>query len=232
MASPQKENGYTPIANELLEAFLLYKFPKNTGDAPRLLWLFIARKTFGFSKKEDCISLTQFEKNTNIRRGTIVHWLNYLVQAKLLVRANEPTKNGFAYTINKDYDTWLPLVQARRLVQARIVSSALASTKTSALASTHINKKQINKNKGFKNSLTLPEWLNKETWAEWEQHRKEIGKKLTPLTITKQLNILSEHKDQHEQIIQQSIQHGWTGLFKPKTKKITLKKEVSERRKL
>ena len=36
---------------------------------------------------------------------------------------------------------------------------------------------------------------------------------MTPLTIKQQINFLSEHKEDYIQIINNSIQNGWTGLF-------------------
>lgn len=64
--------------------------------------------------------------------------------------------------------------------------------------------------------VELPEWLNREKWEEWEQHRKEIKKKLTPLTVKKQIKLLSNYIPIYDLIIEQSIQNGWTGLFPEK----------------
>jgi hypothetical protein len=58
--------------------------------------------------------------------------------------------------------------------------------------------------------------MDKEKWAEWEQHRKEIKKKLTPLTAKKQIKLLSNYIPIYDLIIEQSIQNGWTGLFPEK----------------
>ena len=58
-----------------------------------------------------------------------------------------------------------------------------------------------------------PTWLNLKAWAAWEQHRKEIKKKLTPTSIRLQLKFLEENKENHTQIIKNSIVNGWTGLF-------------------
>lgn len=59
----------------------------------------------------------------------------------------------------------------------------------------------------------LPEWLNAESWAEWNEFRKQKKQKLTPLSIKKQLKFLEQHKADHAAIIERSIQNGWTGLF-------------------
>jgi len=66
----------------------------------------------------------------------------------------------------------------------------------------------------------LPQWLNKEAWAEWAQFRKEIKKKLVQTTISRQLKFLERHKDIHVLILEQSIQNGWTGLFETKNKSV------------
>jgi hypothetical protein len=62
----------------------------------------------------------------------------------------------------------------------------------------------------------LPEWLPKELWSEWSQYRKELRKKLTPSTVRKQITLLDTLRGQGqsvEAVIQQSIEHGWQGLF-------------------
>lgn len=64
-----------------------------------------------------------------------------------------------------------------------------------------------------KNSIELPLWLNKKSWEEWIQYRKELKKKMTDITIKKQLKLLSEHIKDHTKIIENSIANGWTGLF-------------------
>jgi len=143
MASPQKENGYTMIANELLEALVKYQFPPKTG-LPMSLCMFVIRQTYGYHKKEDKISLTQFQLAVNEpNRTNLIYWLNYLVQAKILIK----TKLEYItkWQFNKDYDEWLPLVQVKRLVQVRKYNGASTDTKTSARNDTHKRNKEITK---------------------------------------------------------------------------------------
>lgn len=68
--------------------------------------------------------------------------------------------------------------------------------------------------------VVLPEWLNVEAWTAWEEHRKQIKKKLTPLSMKLQLKILSTDIANHVEIINRSISSGWTGLFPLKGKAI------------
>lgn len=54
-------------------------------------------------------------------------------------------------------------------------------------------------------------------WMEWEKHRVEIKKKLTPSTAKKQIQFLRGRGDPEIiAIINQSITNGWTGLFELK----------------
>lgn len=97
MASPQKENGFTPIANELLEAFYRCKLL----EYERIIVMCIWRKTYGWQKKEDWISNSQFSEDTGLARPHITRTIKSLRERKIL------TKNVKKLTINKNYDEWL-----------------------------------------------------------------------------------------------------------------------------
>ena len=103
MASPQKENGYTAIANELVEALTKIRIP---GEAMQV-FLCIFRKTYGFNKIDDAISLTQFMVNTGLKKNAVCKGLAKLKQMNLI------TQKGYSvahiYRVNKDFSTWLPL---------------------------------------------------------------------------------------------------------------------------
>lgn len=53
------------------------------------------------------------------------------------------------------------------------------------------------------------------TWADWCQHRREIGKRLTKTTCDRQTKTLAGHHAP-DAVINQSISNGWTGLFPEK----------------
>lgn len=67
-----------------------------------------------------------------------------------------------------------------------------------------------------KEETVIPEWMDQESWLNWENYRKSKGKKLTPQTIKLQIKLLEEHKEDHIKIIENSIRNGWTGLFELK----------------
>ena len=65
----------------------------------------------------------------------------------------------------------------------------------------------------------LPEWLDKDAWSSWVSYRADTRHKLTPQTVKLQLRFLEKDIPHHKQIIEQSIQNGWTGLFAVKSDK-------------
>lgn len=104
MASPQTENGYFKIANEVFEALCAIRIP---GEARQVLDTVI-RKTWGYGKKEDYISLSQFSLSTKMSKIAIIKAIKKLNAMNLLITQKGNT-NGNSYLVNKDFDTWNPL---------------------------------------------------------------------------------------------------------------------------
>ena len=53
-------------------------------------------------------------------------------------------------------------------------------------------------------------------WQEWETHRKQLGKSLTPITVTRQLKKLSKFGEAGAvRSLEASMENGWTGVFDP-----------------
>lgn len=131
------------IANELLEALIKYEFPPKT-SLPQRICFFVIRQTYGYHKKTDVISISQFQLALNEKNRTnMIYWLTYLVQAKILFKTKAGNSSNWQF--NKDYDVWLPLVQVRLLVQVRSWNGASTDTKTSARTDTHKRKKETTK---------------------------------------------------------------------------------------
>lgn len=104
MASPQTEDGYLRISLELLEQ--LYASPLS--GAEFRVALFIMRKTWGWQKKEDFISISQVQKAAGLSRKGAVENLNKLVTKRLLVVTKRKLPNAInTYQFNKNYDEWL-----------------------------------------------------------------------------------------------------------------------------
>ena len=147
MANPQTQNGYTRIANEITEALASAKLL----GAEYQVILVVLRKTYGFNKKEDRISLTQFERFTGLSRPTVVKSIKTLVARNILVKSAL-----LAYSFNKDYDSWV--VNTALLVKRSFTASKHRLTETSKGRLTHKRQPKdiYTKDSSLVNKLTLP----------------------------------------------------------------------------
>lgn len=136
MANPQKEDGYTAIANEIMER--LYAITLS-GSEYRVI-LCVLRKTYGWHKKVDKISLSQFEEETNLSRRQVCTILDRLVNNRLLFK--EKNKNCNLYQFNKDYEMWVVNKQVTSSEQSYTRSSEQQFTKSSEQLDTYKRKKE------------------------------------------------------------------------------------------
>ena len=134
MANVQVENGYTRIANEILEHLVKVRLPPSEKDVV----IFIIRKTYGYSKREDRISLTQFKQGTDLSRPTVVKALKNLRSRNIIIR------KGLLIKFNKDYETWV--VNAGLLVKSKHEFGKPGLTETSKGGLTHKRKKENKRN--------------------------------------------------------------------------------------
>ena len=96
MAKPQIENGYTKIANELLEAMCrLYL----SGNQWKVLHAII-RKTYGWNKKEDWVTATQIAQMTGMYAPHVSSALRVLDARHVVLR------DGRLLAVQKDYEQW------------------------------------------------------------------------------------------------------------------------------
>jgi len=100
MANPQKENGFTPIANAIVEALMKVNL---SAYETRVLW-FLFRKTYGWDKKTDWIALSQFSECIGIDRRLIHRCIKELLAKNMIVIEKDGSK--FKYGFQKDFDQW------------------------------------------------------------------------------------------------------------------------------
>lgn len=96
MASPQLENGYTKIADEILTAFCRLHLSGNE-------WSFVhalIRKTYGYNKREDWITNTQISTMTGMGSTRVSE------AKKSLISLNIVTENRNKISLQKDYEQW------------------------------------------------------------------------------------------------------------------------------
>jgi phage replication O-like protein O len=104
MADPQTENGYIRFATELWEALCRTRIP---GEARQVLDV-ICRKTYGFNKKRDAISLSQLCNATGLSRSHVCSAITKLTTMNIITKSSpeKRTTGPTIYGIVKDYHKW------------------------------------------------------------------------------------------------------------------------------
>ena len=103
MANPQLEDGYLKIANKIWDELCHIRI---SGEANQVLG-FIIRKTYGFNKKSDIISLSQFSEGTGLSKPHVIRAVKHLLELNIITKKG----NGLSvtYSFQKDYTKWKSL---------------------------------------------------------------------------------------------------------------------------
>jgi phage replication O-like protein O len=105
MAKPQKENGYTGIANEILECLAATSFPARWY---RVLFA-VFRKSYGFHEKVAHFKKGELHRMTGMDRRHLKVVLDAMKQA--LVITLYITGHEISITFNKDYESWCNVIR-------------------------------------------------------------------------------------------------------------------------
>lgn len=174
--NPQKENGYTPIANELLEALMLYPFSKRQLQ----VLICIMRMTYGYSRKSDALSGWQISKFTNLDRSHVSKTLDELINLNVVIKHEKGrVSHGVLVneiSINKIYDTWLTVAKTAPL-PIHVITVAKTATQPLPKQPTHkaiktnkTNSKKTQIPKDFFISERVKSWATKNKYSELEKH--------------------------------------------------------------
>ena len=156
--NPQKENGYTPIANEIMDELCKLKI----AATQRQCLDYILRKTYGYQKKEDQISYSQFAEATGLSVRKVRDNLKALEERKLITVhknvhtcAQKRAYHATTYCFNKKYDEWLPQCGVHENVQR--VCTKTCNTKERinyTVKSDSKSKNSCSKQKNFSDKIT------------------------------------------------------------------------------
>jgi len=159
--SPQRENGFTAIANELMEALSKYRIP---GEQMQCL-LFILRKTYGFNKISDNIALSQFVKGTDLKKSSVIRALKSLHEKNIIIVLKKDTKIGKTYRFNKGYGSW------EKVTKKDTTKKGTQKSKSS------VTKKGTTKETITKEDLKdIVVYLNKKTKSSFRDNNKQTIK--------------------------------------------------------
>ena len=220
------DDGYTRIANELLEAIASADL---TARQLKLMLAYV-RKTYGFNKKTDRIADEQIALLTGLSRQ------NVNKAKKELLSMNCLFMDGYQIGVNKEVSAWRfsKCLQVSNLVSKqetkgvfKLETKQVSNPETHKRHSLKTTKDNINKPpKSPKTdsfdpcAIELPEWLSPSVWKSWVDYRRALKKAIkTKQTVTQAINLLERCKSngyQPEEIINRSIANGYQGLFEPK----------------
>ena len=227
------DDGFTRIANELLEAVM------RAGLSQHQLLVFMAvmRKTYGFNKKSDWVSNEQLSELT----GILPHKCS--AAKSVLVKRGILTQTGRVIGINKTVSEWssLPVKGKEKKPYLKKVTLPESGKKSLPESGNAYYPNQVNtKDKHTKDNkdninnppkspravsfdasaVQLPDWLSAEIWSSWVAYRRDLKKPIkSQQTVTQAINLLDRCRlngYSPDEIINQSIANGWQGLFEPK----------------
>jgi phage replication O-like protein O len=171
MANPQCENGYTKIANEIVEHLCSYRL---AGQEWQVLW-FIIRKTYGFKKKKDMIALSQFSEATGIDRRKIPALLNSLVAKNIILKTvtNKGDTEAIFYGIQKDYEKWQ--VSPKKVTAPKVSPKKVQSVPNNGV-------KSVTNNGAYKRNKNNIQKKCTKAYPEhfencWSYYPRKLGKK-------------------------------------------------------
>ncbi|WP_187298829.1 replication protein [Geobacillus thermoleovorans] len=103
MVDVQLENGYTKIANEILERLALTKLSPTQFRLVLVIW----RYTYGFNRKDHEMSLSFLAEATGVHKQRVKQELDKLIESNIIIVTEEGTfSKSRKLAFNKDYDTW------------------------------------------------------------------------------------------------------------------------------
>lgn len=226
------DDGYTRIANELLEAVMLAGLSQHQ----LLVFMAVMRKTYGFNKKADWVSNDQLSALT----GILPHKCSAAKSA--LVKRGVFTQIGRTVGINKAVSEWVKLPKSgnENKVYLKEVNLPVSGKKCLPESGNAYYPNQVNtKDKHTKDNkdninnppkspravsfdasaVKLPDWLSAEIWSSWVAYRRDLKKPIkSQQTVTQAIKLLDRCRLNGytpDEIINQSIANGWQGLFEP-----------------
>lgn len=103
MANPQLENGYTRIANEILEALA----QSGLSGSERGILDIVFRYTYGFNKKTARLSANLIARECKISHSSAIKNINALIKKRVLIEVSPPEfLNPRELMFNKNYSEW------------------------------------------------------------------------------------------------------------------------------
>ncbi len=222
-------------------------------DVAAKLYLIICRKTRGWHKEVDSISLSQFQKISGKSRPTITKALAELIQVGLVVEC-ESTVHGNSFKLNDDCAVgWMLKVPSKKSLLVKKFNHAskksllvlvknLYTQKTlskDTLQNKKINKKSKSESEKPKaekpnafdaKPVELPVNINRDLWIQFVDMRNSIRKPLTENAVNLLIKKLIGFGDQANQSLEASIIGSYQSVYPPKQQNPVQNQQPMQRR--
>lgn len=200
-------------------------------------YLFIARKTRGWNKSTDSISVSQLVEGTGYNKDSVLKGCEKLVSLGVIERksfANQPAKYAltdsiFAVDILDSENIAVENIDSR----GENIDSTLSkdsthnnnykttNTKTNINTGEKINsvseKPKVKKENSYDaKSIELPENVNRDLWNQFVEMRKSIRKPLTENAVKLLINKLVDFGDLANKSLEASIIGSYQSVYPPK----------------
>lgn len=223
------------------------------GDVAAKLYLIICRKTRGWYKEVDSISLSQFQKISGKSRPTITKALAELIQVGLVIEC-ESTVHGNSFKLNDDCAVgWMLKVPSKKSLLVKKFNHAskksllvlvknLYTQKTlskDTLQNKKINKKSKSESEKPKaekpnafdaKPVELPVNVNRDLWIQFVDMRNSIRKPLTENAVNLLIKKLVGFGDQANQSLEASIIGSYQSVYPPKQQTSVQNQQPMQRR--
>jgi len=213
MASPQLKDGFTQIANEILDALARTNLTAYQGRVVTC----IIRRTYGFKKKSDRISHRQIAGWTGIAQPHIARTLKELQLRNVITL--EPSKQGSTIGIQKDFDRWVMPHGVSPYRGAKVIpNQAKGDTQPGIKTDTQrgINKRKRKIYSKETIGEVMPSQVSPELWKSFKEHRVTLKKKMTPYAeylMALKLQRFADEGHDPEQLINNAILKGWQDVY-------------------
>jgi phage replication O-like protein O len=171
MASPQLENGYTKISNELLDAICKLNL---SGNEFKILF-FIIRQTYGYNHKEHELALSFISKAVNILPPHVSRALKKMSDLNVItIQAAHGIKPQII-SLQKDYSKW---VLPKTVTVTKNGNSSITKNGNSSITKNGNQRKKESKERINKDILLIPSFFD-DLWQAYpnKKGRNKISKK-------------------------------------------------------
>lgn len=211
----EDSGGYTVFRDEILDHIM----PNCQPNTWKVVCATI-RKTVGWNKKQDKISMSQYQEITGIKsRPTLINAIQDALDKGFIIR--EENGNSFVYQINRDYEISLENEPVQKSNRNRFRNQTEIGLETKLTKDNKDNKQIV--------VFPFPDlWANSSefmnAWNEYVQYRRDTKKKITPRSAQMLIKKITSYSIPVAiAALNKSIENSWTGVFPESIKETEIK---------